>query len=132
MVIWFHIYFYYRCQELEAELLRVKAECEALRTRASIPSEGASSMISSVAKVVQPTATVSSVPVSGPSKLLLTFIYQTCTRSFQFAATGIAQSVTPGQALRQTATSATTTLTAKVKNIPKFIRTLHDPTFISR
>ncbi|KAJ8923578.1 hypothetical protein NQ315_010157 [Exocentrus adspersus] len=84
-----------RCQELEAELQRMKAECEALRNRASISTDGASPMISSVAKVVQPTATVSSVPVSGPT-------------------TGIAQSVTPGQALRQTATSATTTLTAKV------------------
>ncbi|XP_065089718.1 CTTNBP2 N-terminal-like protein isoform X4 [Ochlerotatus camptorhynchus] len=46
-----------------------------------------SAMISSVAtKVVQPTATVSSVPVSGPT-------------------TGIARSVSPGQLIRQTAIS---------------------------
>lgn len=48
---------------------------------------GATAMISSVAtKVVQPTATVSSVPVSGPT-------------------TGIARSVSPGQLIRQTAIS---------------------------
>ncbi|XP_062712376.1 CTTNBP2 N-terminal-like protein isoform X3 [Aedes albopictus] len=48
---------------------------------------GAAAMISSVAtKVVQPTATVSSVPVSGPT-------------------TGIARSVSPGQLIRQTAIS---------------------------
>ncbi|XP_021708934.1 uncharacterized protein CG10915 isoform X2 [Aedes aegypti] len=48
---------------------------------------GAVAMISSVAtKVVQPTATVSSVPVSGPT-------------------TGIARSVSPGQLIRQTAIS---------------------------
>lgn len=35
-----------------------------------VASTSASPMMSSVAKVVQPTATVSSVPVSGPSKLL--------------------------------------------------------------
>lgn len=35
---------------------------------ANVASTAASPMISSVAKVVQPTATVSSVPVSGPSK----------------------------------------------------------------
>ncbi|RZF33300.1 hypothetical protein LSTR_LSTR007645 [Laodelphax striatellus] len=43
----------------------------------------AQAMISSVAKVVQPTATVSSVPVCGPT-------------------TGVAWSVSPGQGLRQT------------------------------
>lgn len=78
-----------RCQELEAELIKVRAECEALRNRPREPSDTAAPMISSVAKVVQPTATVSSVPVSGPT-------------------TGIAQSVTPGQALRQTAIAPTT------------------------
>lgn len=35
---------------------------------ANVTSTAASPMMSSVAKVVQPTATVSSVPVSGPSK----------------------------------------------------------------
>lgn len=55
-----------RCQELEAEVQKLRTELEALRARAS--TEGAASMTSSVAKVVQPTATVSSVPVCGPSK----------------------------------------------------------------
>ncbi|XP_063219692.1 CTTNBP2 N-terminal-like protein isoform X2 [Bacillus rossius redtenbacheri] len=50
-------------------------------------------MMSSVAKVVQPTATVSSVPVSGPT-------------------TGIARSVSPGQGLRSLVYSPTTTPTA--------------------
>ena len=56
-------------------------------------------MISSVAKVVQPTATVSSVPVSGPSNYFETLLFE---MSNSITATGIAQSVTPGQALRQT------------------------------
>lgn len=73
-----------RCQELEMELQKLKLEIEALRSRPRDPGDTAAPMTSSVAKVVQPTATVSSVPVSGPT-------------------TGIAQSVTPGQALRQTA-----------------------------
>lgn len=38
----------------------------------NVASSAASPMISSVAKVVQPTATVSSVPVSGPSKCRMT------------------------------------------------------------
>uniref|UniRef100_A0A1B6EA52 Cortactin-binding protein-2 N-terminal domain-containing protein n=1 Tax=Clastoptera arizonana TaxID=38151 RepID=A0A1B6EA52_9HEMI len=57
----------------------------------SPPPPGASAgtpMISSVAKVVQPTATVSSVPVCGPT-------------------TGIARSVSPGQGLRGVAFSPT-------------------------
>ncbi|XP_044257458.1 CTTNBP2 N-terminal-like protein isoform X2 [Tribolium madens] len=73
-----------RCQELEAELQKLKSDYELLKTRNNTTCDSAAPMISSVAKVVQPTATVSSVPVSGPT-------------------TGIAQSVTPGQALRQTA-----------------------------
>ncbi|KAJ3640149.1 hypothetical protein Zmor_003465 [Zophobas morio] len=72
-----------RCQELESELQKLKADYELLKNRSSATCDSAAPMISSVAKVVQPTATVSSVPVSGPT-------------------TGIAQSVTPGQALRQT------------------------------
>nr|CAI5848833.1 unnamed protein product [Callosobruchus analis] len=92
-----------RCQELEVELQRVKAENEALRTRisASLPNDGAAPMISSVAKVVQPTATVTSVPVSGPT-------------------TGIAQSVLPGQALRQaniTSSAMAATKTTAVPNL---------------
>lgn len=79
-----------RCQELEMELQKLRVECEALRasSRNTLSCDSAAPMISSVAKVVQPTATVSSVPVSGPT-------------------TGIAQSVTPGQALRQTAITPT-------------------------
>nr|XP_023022271.1 uncharacterized protein CG10915-like [Leptinotarsa decemlineata] len=84
-----------RCQELEAELQRMRAECEMLRNRSAIPSDGGAPIMSSVAKVVQPTATVSSVPVSGPT-------------------TGIAQSVLPGQALRQTAIAPSPALAAKV------------------
>nr|XP_022914814.1 uncharacterized protein CG10915 [Onthophagus taurus] len=74
-----------KCQELEGELQKLRTLYEdVLRTRARDPGDTAVPMTSSVAKAVQPTATVSSVPVSGPT-------------------TGIAQSVTPGQALRQTA-----------------------------
>lgn len=62
-----------RCQELEAELIKVRSECEALRSRSRDPTDTAAPMTSSVAKVVQPTATVSSVPVSGPSKSLDNF-----------------------------------------------------------
>lgn len=72
-----------RIMEIETEINRLRAECDAIRSRIQLSDSG-TAMISSVAKVVQPTATVSSVPVSGPT-------------------TGIAQSVTPGQALRQTA-----------------------------
>lgn len=61
-----------RCQELEAEIQKLKAECEALRNRRECDA-GAAPMTSSVAKVVQPTATVSSVPVSGPSKISTLF-----------------------------------------------------------
>lgn len=60
---------YFRCQELEAEMQKLRAECEALRTRTGMQTDGAAPMTSSVAKVVQPTATVSSVPVCGPSML---------------------------------------------------------------
>jgi len=43
---------------------------EALKkSTAGVAVGGANPMMSSVAKVIQPTATVSSVPVSGPSKL---------------------------------------------------------------
>lgn len=94
-----------RCQELENEIQKLKAEFEVLRSRRECDSSTAP-MTSSVAKVVQPTATVSSVPVSGPSKCF--FI----SRDPQFfmlliSATGIAQSVTPGQVLRQTAIAPT-------------------------
>lgn len=56
-----------RCQELEAEIQKLKAECEVYRSTATLPCESTTPMLSSVAKVVQPTSTVSSVPVSGPS-----------------------------------------------------------------
>ncbi|XP_050314258.1 CTTNBP2 N-terminal-like protein [Anthonomus grandis grandis] len=75
-----------RIVEMETEISRLRAECDAIRNRMQL-SDNSSAIISSVAKVVQPTATVSSVPVSGPT-------------------TGIAQSVTPGQTLRQTSITA--------------------------
>lgn len=89
-----------RCQELEAELQKLRLECEALRSRPRDHSDTTAPMTSSVAKVVQPTATVSSVPVSGPT-------------------TGIAQSVTPGQALRQTAIAPTVATAAKPPTTPQ-------------
>ncbi|XP_046984282.1 CTTNBP2 N-terminal-like protein isoform X2 [Schistocerca americana] len=58
------------------------------------PPAAGTPMMSSVAKVVQPTATVSSVPVCGPT-------------------TGIARSVSPGQGLRTAPFSATTTSDAR-------------------
>jgi hypothetical protein len=48
------------------EITRLRVENEALK-KAALGS-GANSMISNVAKVIQPTSTISSVPVSGPSK----------------------------------------------------------------
>ncbi|XP_065166204.1 CTTNBP2 N-terminal-like protein isoform X2 [Atheta coriaria] len=87
-----------RCQELELELQKLRVEFDALRTRPRDPSDAAAPMTSSVAKVVQPTATVSSVPVSGPT-------------------TGIAQSVVPGQALRQTATVPSVPSAVKASNL---------------
>lgn len=45
----------------------MKAEIDVLRSRTGLPNDGAAPMTSSVAKVIQPTATVSSVPVCGPS-----------------------------------------------------------------
>lgn len=62
-------------------------------------------MMSSVAKVIQPTATVSSVPVSGPSEFhslqakFKVYIFNS------FLATGIARSISPGQVLRQESSS---------------------------
>lgn len=56
----------FRVKDLEAEIIRLRIENEALK-KAALGS-GANPMMSSVAKVIQPTATVSSVPVSGPSE----------------------------------------------------------------
>ncbi|KAL3289877.1 hypothetical protein HHI36_023267 [Cryptolaemus montrouzieri] len=94
-----------RCLELEAEIQKLKAECEAIRTRANVSCD-TSSAVSSVAKVVQPTATVSSVPVSGPSKSEEVLV-----------STGIAQSVMPGQVLRQTAIAVTPGTKASVNPV---------------
>lgn len=47
-----------------------ESQAAAIGVGANVASTAASPMISSVAKVVQPTATVSSVPVSGPSECL--------------------------------------------------------------
>lgn len=60
-------FLYFRCQELEAELQKLKSDYDLLKSRTNASCDSAAPMISSVAKVVQPTATVSSVPVSGPS-----------------------------------------------------------------
>ncbi|GLG97341.1 Uncharacterized protein CG10915 [Gryllus bimaculatus] len=59
------------------------------------PGTAGTPMMSSVAKVVQPTATVTSVPVCGPT-------------------TGIARSVSPGQGLRNIAYSPTTVPDSRV------------------
>lgn len=60
-------------------------------------------MSSIVSKVVQPTATVTSVPVCGPSKYNLQLAFSPCRLMVTvFAATGIARSVSPGQSLRAT------------------------------
>lgn len=56
-----------RVKDLEAEIIRLRIENESLKKAAL--GAGANPMMSSVAKVIQPTATVSSVPVSGPSKI---------------------------------------------------------------
>ncbi|XP_060516199.1 CTTNBP2 N-terminal-like protein [Cylas formicarius] len=87
-----------RIMEIETELARLRAECDAIRSRIQLTDSG-TAMISSVAKVVQPTATVSSVPVSGPT-------------------TGIAQSVTPGQALRQTVIASPSPIAPSAKLSP--------------
>uniref|UniRef100_A0A1B0CUN6 Cortactin-binding protein-2 N-terminal domain-containing protein n=2 Tax=Lutzomyia longipalpis TaxID=7200 RepID=A0A1B0CUN6_LUTLO len=61
-----------RIKELEHEILQIRAEYDALKKTMMgnvgqlDDASGISPMMSSVAKVVQPTATVSSVPVSGP------------------------------------------------------------------
>lgn len=58
-----------KVKEQETLLTQLRAECEALRQSAASQEAVISPpMMSSVAKVVQPTSTVSSVPVSGPSK----------------------------------------------------------------
>lgn len=56
----------FRVKDLEAEIVRLRVENESLKKSAL--GSTANSMMSSVSKVIQPTATVSSVPVSGPSK----------------------------------------------------------------
>lgn len=55
--------FFNRVKDLESEVLRLRMENESLKKSAL------GSGMGSVAKVIQPTATVSSVPVSGPSKI---------------------------------------------------------------
>lgn len=95
-----------KCQELELEIQKVRAECDALKSRIRDPSDTAPPLTSSVAKVVQPTATVSSVPVSGPSKFISSSFYIN-NKIVIITATGIAQSVAPGQAIRQTAITPT-------------------------
>jgi hypothetical protein len=59
-------FLFFRVKDLETEIVRLRMENEALKKSAL------GSGMSSVAKVIQPTATVSSVPVSGPSELTAT------------------------------------------------------------
>lgn len=62
---------HFRVKDLEAEITRLRMENEVLKKSAL--AAGVNPMMSSVAKVIQPTATVSSVPVSGPSKNIWIF-----------------------------------------------------------
>lgn len=81
-------------------------ENEALKKSAL--GSGANPMMSSVSKVIQPTATVSSVPVSGPSKSLQLLFEISVMKFCSLLATGIARSISPGQVLRQDSSSAMT------------------------
>lgn len=83
----------FRVKDLEAELTRLRQENETLKKTPL----GGSSMMSSVAKIIQPTATVSSVPVSGPSKNFLFFLIIRIEVNYFVLATGIARSISPGQ-----------------------------------
>jgi hypothetical protein len=58
-------FFFIRVKDLETEITRLRVENEALK-KATLGASGTSPMVS---KVIQPTATVQSVPVSGPSKI---------------------------------------------------------------
>lgn len=68
----------FRVKDLELELNRLRMENEQLKKSSpgrlllSSKSDESAVASSSVAKVIQPTATVSSVPVSGPSKIFST------------------------------------------------------------
>ncbi|XP_014245077.1 uncharacterized protein CG10915 isoform X2 [Cimex lectularius] len=102
-----------RVKELEAELEKTQNEVAMLEKQlaeihqlavqgwpegnSTLPLQTNTAMSSSVAKVVQPTATVSSVPVSGPT-------------------TGVARSISPGHGLRSVPYShLQSTLPAKVE-----------------
>ncbi|KAG5678123.1 hypothetical protein PVAND_007822 [Polypedilum vanderplanki] len=87
-----------KVKDLETEITRLRVENEALKKAAL--AVGTNPM--SVAKVIQPTATVSSVPVSGPT-------------------TGIARSILPGQVLRQEASNASPIATGS-SNVATIIR----------
>ncbi|XP_052838399.1 CTTNBP2 N-terminal-like protein [Drosophila gunungcola] len=103
-----------RVKELEQELNALRSEHEALKKQQPLGGSGSSSVAAAkarqfsddacatppmvnIAKIVQPTATVSSMPVSGPQ-------------------TGIARSIAPGQNIRSAgiATAPTGTATAAV------------------
>ncbi|KAI8123676.1 CTTNBP2 N-terminal-like protein isoform X1 [Lucilia cuprina] len=93
-----------RVKELEQELLTLRAENEALKKQNATMSsntvsksrafteDGCATPMANIAKIVQPTATVSSVPVSGPT-------------------TGIALSLTPAINLRTGIATAPSNLT---------------------
>ncbi|CRK93619.1 CLUMA_CG007149, isoform A [Clunio marinus] len=86
-----------KIKDLEAEVNRLRMENEALKK--STMGSGGNPMMSNVSKIIQPTATVSSVPVSGPT-------------------TGIARSISPGQVLRHDSSSSMTSGT----NVATIIR----------
>ncbi|KAH8280601.1 hypothetical protein KR018_012059 [Drosophila ironensis] len=106
-----------RVKELEQELNNLRGEHEALKKQHPLGGSGASvaaakarqfsddacatAPMVNIAKIVQPTATVSSMPVSGPQ-------------------TGIARSIAPGQNIRSAgiATAPTGTATAPVAQSP--------------
>lgn len=63
----FFLFKSFRVKDLETDITRLRMENEALK-KSTLAAAAANPMMSSVAKVIQPTATVSSVPVSGPSE----------------------------------------------------------------
>lgn len=106
---------FFRVKDLELEITRFRVENEALKKAAL--AAGANPM--SVAKVIQPTATVSSVPVSLPSNFIKLLIIFT-SKILNFLATGIARSISPGQVLRNDPNSSA--MTTGSSNVATIIR----------
>lgn len=105
---------FFRVKDLELEITRFRVENEALKKAAL--AAGANPM--SVAKVIQPTATVSSVPVSLPSNFIQFLIFT--SKILNFLATGIARSISPGQVLRNDPNSSA--MTTGSSNVATIIR----------